>query len=135
MDKYQGQQNDIVLLSLVRTRAVGHVRDVRRYAAQSLTLLSWRDATLRIPFCCLISSHQGAPVCSVCSGSLQITSCHATFATLTPQAVKASSHVQHWRFCALSHQCSGKAGTLQLHRSSGFIRSSLNLQQQMECCG
>lgn len=30
MDKYQGQQNDYVLLSLVRSRAVGHVRDVRR---------------------------------------------------------------------------------------------------------
>ena len=30
VDKYQGQQNDIVLLSLVRTRSVGHVRDVRR---------------------------------------------------------------------------------------------------------
>ena len=30
MDKYQGQQNDYVLLSLVRTRAVGHIRDVRR---------------------------------------------------------------------------------------------------------
>ncbi|KAG0215221.1 hypothetical protein BGX31_000871, partial [Mortierella sp. GBA43] len=30
VDKYQGQQNDYVLLSLVRTKAVGHVRDVRR---------------------------------------------------------------------------------------------------------
>ncbi len=30
MDKYQGQQNDYILLSLVRTRAVGHLRDVRR---------------------------------------------------------------------------------------------------------
>ena len=30
MDKYQGQQNDYILLSLVRTRAVGHFRDVRR---------------------------------------------------------------------------------------------------------
>ena len=30
MDKYQGQQNEYVLLSLVRTRAVGHLRDVRR---------------------------------------------------------------------------------------------------------
>ena len=30
VDKYQGSQNDIVLLSLVRTRAVGHLRDVRR---------------------------------------------------------------------------------------------------------
>jgi intron-binding protein aquarius len=29
-DKYQGQQNDYVLLSLVRTNAVGHLRDVRR---------------------------------------------------------------------------------------------------------
>ncbi|CAN0444221.1 unnamed protein product, partial [Hapterophycus canaliculatus] len=28
--RYQGQQNDYVLLSLVRTRTVGHVRDVRR---------------------------------------------------------------------------------------------------------
>ncbi|KAG1657217.1 RNA helicase aquarius [Nymphon striatum] len=30
VDKYQGQQNDYILLSLVRTKAVGHVRDVRR---------------------------------------------------------------------------------------------------------
>ncbi|KAJ1972819.1 hypothetical protein H4R35_004465 [Dimargaris xerosporica] len=30
VDKYQGQQNDYILLSLVRTRAVGHLRDVRR---------------------------------------------------------------------------------------------------------
>lgn len=30
MDKYQGQQNDYILLSLVRTKAVGHLRDVRR---------------------------------------------------------------------------------------------------------
>ena len=30
VDRYQGQQNDYVLLSLVRTKAVGHLRDVRR---------------------------------------------------------------------------------------------------------
>lgn len=30
MDKYQGQQNDYVLLSLVRTNHFGHLRDVRR---------------------------------------------------------------------------------------------------------
>ncbi|KAG8332686.1 hypothetical protein J6590_017911 [Homalodisca vitripennis] len=30
VDKYQGQQNDYILLSLVRTKAVGHLRDVRR---------------------------------------------------------------------------------------------------------
>ena len=30
IDKYQGQQNDIVLLSPVRTRSVGYLRDVRR---------------------------------------------------------------------------------------------------------
>mmetsp|Transcript_28473 Transcript_28473/g.62611 ORF Transcript_28473/g.62611 Transcript_28473/m.62611 type:complete len:522 (-) Transcript_28473:829-2394(-) len=30
VDHYQGQQNDYVLLSLVRTNAVGHLRDVRR---------------------------------------------------------------------------------------------------------
>ncbi|XP_073987602.1 RNA helicase aquarius [Rhodnius prolixus] len=30
VDKYQGQQNDYIILSLVRTRAVGHIRDVRR---------------------------------------------------------------------------------------------------------
>ncbi|KAL6757285.1 hypothetical protein V8C86DRAFT_1695364 [Haematococcus lacustris] len=30
VDKYQGQQNDYVLLSLVRSRIVGHLRDVRR---------------------------------------------------------------------------------------------------------
>ncbi|KAF7727161.1 hypothetical protein EC973_007936 [Apophysomyces ossiformis] len=30
VDQYQGQQNDYVLLSLVRTKSVGHLRDVRR---------------------------------------------------------------------------------------------------------
>lgn len=30
VDRYQGLQNDYILLSLVRTRAVGHLRDVRR---------------------------------------------------------------------------------------------------------
>ena len=30
VDKFQGQQNDIIILSLVRTKAVGHLRDVRR---------------------------------------------------------------------------------------------------------
>eukprot|EP01127_Copromyxa_protea_P005293 TRINITY_DN15242_c0_g1_i1.p1 TRINITY_DN15242_c0_g1~~TRINITY_DN15242_c0_g1_i1.p1 ORF type:complete len:1415 (-),score=323.12 TRINITY_DN15242_c0_g1_i1:37-3777(-) len=30
VDRYQGQQNDYVLLSLVRTNTVGHIRDVRR---------------------------------------------------------------------------------------------------------
>ncbi|KFG56231.1 putative aquarius [Toxoplasma gondii FOU] len=30
VDKYQGMQNDYILLSLVRTERVGHIRDVRR---------------------------------------------------------------------------------------------------------
>ncbi len=30
VDQYQGQQNDIILLSLVRTKTVGHLRDIRR---------------------------------------------------------------------------------------------------------
>ena len=30
VDKYQGQQNDIVLISLVRTKSVGYMQDVRR---------------------------------------------------------------------------------------------------------
>lgn len=30
MDRYQGQQNDYIILSLVRTKHVGHLRDVRR---------------------------------------------------------------------------------------------------------
>ena len=30
MDKYQGSQNDYILLSLVRTKSVGFMRDVRR---------------------------------------------------------------------------------------------------------
>lgn len=29
-DKFQGQQNDHILLSLVRTKSIGHIRDVRR---------------------------------------------------------------------------------------------------------
>ncbi|GJQ15923.1 hypothetical protein GpartN1_g7714.t1 [Galdieria partita] len=31
VDKYQGQQNDYILLSMVRTKQVGHVRDIRRW--------------------------------------------------------------------------------------------------------
>jgi intron-binding protein aquarius len=30
VDKYQGRQNDYVLLSLVRTKHVGHIKDIRR---------------------------------------------------------------------------------------------------------
>jgi len=30
VDKYQGQQNDYILLSLVRTESIGHLRDIRR---------------------------------------------------------------------------------------------------------
>jgi intron-binding protein aquarius len=30
VDQYQGQQNDFILLSLVRTESVGHLRDIRR---------------------------------------------------------------------------------------------------------
>ena len=30
VDKFQGQQNDFILLSLVRTNRIGHIRDVRR---------------------------------------------------------------------------------------------------------
>jgi intron-binding protein aquarius len=30
VDKYQGQQNDYIILSLVRTKNIGHLRDVRR---------------------------------------------------------------------------------------------------------
>ena len=30
VDQYQGQQNDIIFLSLVRTKTVGHLRDIRR---------------------------------------------------------------------------------------------------------
>ena len=30
VDKFQGQENDYILLSLVRTRTVGHLRDIRR---------------------------------------------------------------------------------------------------------
>ena len=30
VDKYQGQQNDYIILSLVKTKNIGHLRDVRR---------------------------------------------------------------------------------------------------------
>lgn len=30
VDQYQGQQNDYIILSLVRTRSVGHLKDIRR---------------------------------------------------------------------------------------------------------
>lgn len=30
VDKFQGQQNDYILLSMVRTEHIGHIRDIRR---------------------------------------------------------------------------------------------------------
>ena len=30
VDRYQGQQNDYIIVSLVRTKHVGHLRDIRR---------------------------------------------------------------------------------------------------------
>jgi len=30
VDKFQGQQNDFVIISMTRTKTVGHIRDVRR---------------------------------------------------------------------------------------------------------
>jgi len=30
VDKYQGEQNDYIILSLVRTRSIGYLRDIRR---------------------------------------------------------------------------------------------------------
>jgi intron-binding protein aquarius len=65
VDKYQGQQNDYILLSLVRSKTVGHLRDVRRlvvglslpapplhhpFAEGSLPL---GCALLQRAFCCL----------------------------------------------------------------------------------
>jgi superfamily I DNA and/or RNA helicase len=62
VDKYQGQQNDFVLLSLVRTRIVGHLRDVRRLVValsrsvsvcRSLLLqLEWCERTVIPTLCC-----------------------------------------------------------------------------------
>jgi intron-binding protein aquarius len=40
VDKFQGQQNDYILLSLVRTRTVGHFRDVRRLVVSRVALLN-----------------------------------------------------------------------------------------------
>ena len=31
IDKYQGQQNDYIILSLVRTKKIGYLRDIRRF--------------------------------------------------------------------------------------------------------
>ena len=31
VDKYQGQQNDFIILSLVRTTKIGYLRDIRRF--------------------------------------------------------------------------------------------------------
>jgi intron-binding protein aquarius len=45
VDKYQGQQNDYVLLSLVRTRSVGHLRDGKHTCEGS----PWRGAGWTAP--------------------------------------------------------------------------------------
>ena len=31
VDKYQGQQNDFIIISLVRTKKIGYLRDIRRF--------------------------------------------------------------------------------------------------------
>lgn len=39
MDRFQGQQNDYILLSLVRTKAVGHLRYVRTSFCSAIEVL------------------------------------------------------------------------------------------------
>lgn len=49
VDKYQGQQNEYVIVSLVRTKSIGYLRDIRRFivclsrARKGLYLLGRRD--------------------------------------------------------------------------------------------
>ncbi len=69
VDKYQGQQNDYILLSLVRTENIGHLRDVRRltvamsrarfglYVFGRFDLFSGCHE-LRVPFKCFMEKPQ-----------------------------------------------------------------------------
>ncbi|KAK3223698.1 hypothetical protein Dsin_010723 [Dipteronia sinensis] len=51
VDKFQGQQNDFVLLSLVRTRFVGHLRDVRRLVVAMSRARLGPDVFCRLSLC------------------------------------------------------------------------------------
>lgn len=68
VDKYQGQQNDYVLLSLVRTRSVGHLRDVRRL------VVAMSRARLGMY---IFGRQVGTPVFLRCSYMMIIVLCHA----------------------------------------------------------
>eukprot|EP00871_Galdieria_phlegrea_P002187 jgi/Galph1/296/GphlegSOOS_G5058.1 len=67
VDKYQGQQNDYVLLSLVRTRNVGHLRDIRRW------VVSTSRARLGLYIFCHLPLFQR---CADLSQGLKILTCH-----------------------------------------------------------
>ena len=49
VDKFQGQQNDFILLSLVRSKTVGHLRDVRRLVVGVYRRSAIRLVRLRRP--------------------------------------------------------------------------------------
>ncbi|KAJ3149275.1 hypothetical protein HDU86_006998 [Geranomyces michiganensis] len=63
VDKFQGQQNDYILLSLVRTKSVGHLRDVRRL------IVAMSRARLGLYVFCRVqlfaSCHELAPVFNI----------------------------------------------------------------------
>ena len=47
VDKFQGQQNDYILLSMVRTDYVGYLRDIRRIIV-GIKLFSFRKNLIKI---------------------------------------------------------------------------------------
>jgi len=55
VDRFQGQQNDYIILSLVRTRNVGHLRDVRRLVVSNTLTLTLVDH--RLPSCLCLLPH------------------------------------------------------------------------------
>jgi intron-binding protein aquarius len=76
VDKFQGQQNDYVLLSLVRTNHFGHLRDIRR-----LGELADRVVVFVVLLGCAFAD-QGCAMGSVCS--------HYIYAHLLPAVVAMS---------------------------------------------
>ncbi|KAJ3152646.1 hypothetical protein HDU89_001339 [Geranomyces variabilis] len=63
VDKYQGQQNDYILLSLVRTKTVGHLRDVRRLIVAMSRARLGLYVFCRVPL--FASCHELAPVYNI----------------------------------------------------------------------
>ena len=114
MDKYQGQQNDYILLSLVRTHNIGHLRDVRRLvvAMSRARLGLYVFARVNLFKNCFELTPAFNLLCSrpvdglhLCPNEVYPTSRQANVTAPNPLVIRVSSYFQFLHWNSMKYAC------------------------------